>query len=184
MPRWSNRSLVAYHGTDTGSLTTYGALGHQSLHSQLFGFSINIAACRPNTDFGRGFYLTSYLHQARQWANDRVRRKIAANQPVPKAVVLSFTVDRNLLASAEGLAFVLATNDYWDLVSDCRVGFTPLSRTGANPAYDVVYGPVALWQQQLIIHDCDQVSIHTQTIANRIPAPVVHDIATNASGLF
>ena len=128
--------------------------------------------------------MTSYLHQARQWANDRARRKLAAGKPTPRAVVLSFAVDRDLLGRAEVLAFVLATNDYWNLVNDCRIGFPPHSRSGVSAESGVVYGPVSLWEQELVIHDCDQISVHRQAVANQFPTPIVYDVATNPNGRF
>jgi hypothetical protein len=181
MPRWSNGPLTVFHGTDSDALAGYGPL---ALHTALSGFTISIARCRRKTDFGQGFYLTTYDHQARQWANVRVRKGYASRGVVSHGVVLSFTIDRDLLASADVLAFVVATPDYWDLVHDCRIGFTPHARPGAKRAYDVVYGPVSLWRQELTIHDCDQISIHDPTLAGNMPAPVIYQIATTPSGLF
>jgi hypothetical protein len=44
---------------------------------------------------------------------------------------LYFAIDRDLLAGADILAFVVANIDYWDLVHDCRLGFAPYGRAGA-----------------------------------------------------
>jgi hypothetical protein len=173
--------LTAFHGTDSGSLAAYGSL---VLYAPLAGFAINITLCRPNTDFGRGFYLTTNDHQARQWANTRVRRLRSPRGASLQAVVLSFSIDRDLLADADVLAFVVATTDYWDLVHDCRLGFAPHGRPGTKKYYDIVYGPVSLWRQELMIHDCDQISVHDQSLANRLSRPIVHQIATSAGGLF
>ena len=181
MPRWSNGLLTAFHGTDSGSLAGYGPL---ALDAPLAGFAVDIARCRPNTDFGQGFYLATNDHQARQWANTRVHRLRGPRSTRLQAIVLSFAIDRDLLAGADILAFVVATTDYWDLVHDCRLGFAPHSRAGAKKYYDVVYGPVSLSRQELIIHDCDQISVHDQSLANRLPQPIVHQVATSASGLF
>lgn len=181
MPRWSNGPLIAFHGTDSGSLSAYGV---PTLHSQLTGFVVNLALCRRNTDFGQGFYLTTSDHQARQWANTRVRRLLRPTGPPLRAVVLSFAIDRDLLAGPDVLAFVIATSDYWDLVHDCRLGLPPHNRPGAKTHYDLVYGPVSLWRQELVIHDCDQISIHDQALANQLPQPIVYQIAANATGLF
>jgi hypothetical protein len=181
MPRWTNGPLTAFHGTDSFSLSAYGSL---TLHSPLAGFAVNLALCRRNTDFGQGFYLTTSDHQARQWANTRVRRLLRPTGPPLQAVVLSFAIDRDLIAGADVLAFVLATSDYWDLVHDCRLGLTPHARPGARQYYDIVYGPVSLWRQELIIHDADQISIHDQALANRLPQPIVYQIAALPGGLF
>jgi hypothetical protein len=76
--------------------------------------------------------------------------------------VLSFEIDRDLLAVLDTLAFVRPINDFWDLVQDCRGMFPPHQRRGQQASYDVVYGPVTLWPQRLVIQDCDQISFHTQ----------------------
>jgi hypothetical protein len=181
MPRWSNGPLTANHGTDSGSLSAYGSL---VLHAPLAGFAVDIARCRPITDFGQGFYRTINDHQARQWANTRVHRLRGPRGAPLLAIVLSFAIDRDLLAGADILAFVVATTDYWNLVHDCRFGFAPHGRAGAKKYYDVVYRPVSLSRQELIVHNCDQISVHDQNLANQLPEPIVYQVATSASGLF
>lgn len=89
MPRWSNPPLIVYHGTDAASA---GALG-LSAGTPLPSFAVNLALCRPHTDFGQGFYTTTNPHQARQWANLRYLR--ARRVPGNKAVVLRFDLDRD-----------------------------------------------------------------------------------------
>ena len=48
-----------------------------------------------------------------------------------------------------------------------------------NPAgkapYDVVYGPVSLWRQVLVVKDCDQISFHTTEALKLLPAPHLED---------
>jgi len=180
MPRWSNRPLTVFHGTDSTSLTVYGPLVP---NNPLTGFSISIARGRHNTDFGQGFYLTTYDHQAVQWANGKVRRGLQRGM-TSQAVVLSFSIDRDLLAGADTLVFVAATPDYWDLVHDCRLGFRSHGRPGAKATYDVVCGPVSLWRQELVIHDSDQMSIHDQSLASQLPIPTVHRFAIATSGFL
>jgi hypothetical protein len=143
-----------------------------------------VARGRHNTDFGQGFYLTTYDHQAAQWANGKVRRHLRATGARLRAVVLSFSIDRDLLATADTLAFVAATADYWDLVHDCRLGFGSHRRPGTKTNYDVVYGPVSLWRQELVIHDSDQMSIHDQLLADKLPTPLVYQVATAGSGFL
>jgi hypothetical protein len=58
---WNNGPLVVYHGTDEQS--AYAVMNR-----------IDLTLGSPNTDFGRGFYLTSILTSARFWANQKVRR--------------------------------------------------------------------------------------------------------------
>ncbi len=147
--------------------------------------NIKLNLCRPRTDFGQGFYTTTSEHQARQWANQRCRRILAPRGSGPTATVLRFAIDRDALADLHHLAFVRETADFWNLVHDCRLGFPPHQRTGSRQrAYDVVYGPVSLWQQTLVIADCDQISFHTARALALLPAPVIHAQAAGAGGLF
>lgn len=167
MPRWLNQSLMLYHGTDSGSLRSWPvAVGSP------VPFSINLRRCRRLTDFGRGFYTTTNEHQARQWANTRVLRSPV--QPSVKAIVLAFTINRDVLAGFDTLAFVRATTAFWDLVTDCRYGFAPHARAkSGQPAYDVVHGPVTIWPQSLLIADCDQISFHTAMAVAALGSPIL-----------
>ncbi len=63
---WSNGPREVYHGTDmtSGSAILPARRPH----------AISLAAARAFSDFGPGFYTTTNRHQARQWANQRVRR--------------------------------------------------------------------------------------------------------------
>jgi hypothetical protein len=180
MPAWGtpNPPLDVYHGTDDQSLLAWGAI---SQGQTLTGFRARLSLCRPATDFGQGFYVTTWDHQARQWANARVLRILAPTGPQPRAVVIRFQLDRDWLASLESLVFVRSTRDYWNLVDDCRLGFPPHQRPGP---YDAVYGPVALWPQRLLIQDCDQIGFHTRRGVRRLINPDVHDIAPATNGLF
>ena len=151
---WTNGRLILYHGTDDGSANTIMASG------------VSLGACRSLTDFGKGFYLSADLHQAKNWANSRYRR---LRPRAVSAAVVQFQVDRNDLALLANLSFhsESANVDYWDFVRYCRGGATPHGYTvSGNPIsrdYDVVSGPVSLWPQYLVIKDCDQWSFHTAT---------------------
>jgi uncharacterized protein DUF3990 len=178
MPTWLNKDLIVYHGTDDISV------GAQSLpQGATLPMTINLTRCRPFTDFGQGFYVTASQHQAEQWANTRVLRIVAPTGPPPNAVVLSFTLGRDWLASLETLAFVRPIADFWDLVADCRTGFPPHQRLPPyNTCYDAVYGPVTLWPQRLVIQDCDQISFHTQRAVSGLNNPTVHRKAVGKAG--
>jgi hypothetical protein len=165
MPRWIDPPLRVYHGTDTTALPSPAS-------SPLVGtpvpFAVNISRCRPFTDFGQGFYVTTNLHQARQWANAKVVRTLSPRTS-PRALVLEFLTDRDWLASLEALCFVRPIQDFWNLVHDCRNMFPPHQRVSSNQSYrkssgascyEVVYGPVTLWPSLLTIQDCDQISFH------------------------
>lgn len=184
MPQWGKHSkLIVYHGSD--DLSVSGAKS-VSVGQPVSGFKISLAHCRPATDFGQGFYVTTSEHQARQWANNRVLRTLKPYGPTANAIVLRFDIDWDALAGLETLAFVRPTLDFWNLVQDCRNGFPPHPRSGSgNRAFDVVYGPVTLWPQRLVLQDCDQISFHTATGIALLTSVSLHDSAIGTSnGLF
>jgi hypothetical protein len=184
MPRWSNAPLLLYHGTDSQALSGL----RLSKGAALAAFAADLKHCRPNTDFGRGFYMTTSERQARNWANLRVHRVISGHRRSsavgPRAVVLAFSLDRDWLANLDALCFVLPNRDFFDLVWDCRSGEPPHQRTSGKIAYDVVYGPVTLWPQGMVVGESDQVSFHTDDAVKALPKPFVLDLAPLATGLF
>jgi hypothetical protein len=153
IPIWTNQPIVLYHGTVT--------LFVWSLMS-----AVNVNAGNPFRDFGRGFYTTTNLEQARAWARARARRM----QLTP--AVVQFTLERHVLARLDTLWFVAGSEhaiDYWSFVRHCRRG-EDHSRGGANPWYDVVVGPVARrWLDELRAYrHYDQVSFHTRLAAETL----------------
>jgi Protein of unknown function (DUF3990) len=169
VPQWGNPPLSVYHGTDNVS----AVVGRATAAGAQLPFLPNLALCRPFTDFGQGFYTTTSEHQAKQWANMRVLR---ASGRQSFAVVIRFELDRDWLASLDSLVFVRPIADFWRLVSDCRLGFPPHQRIPPHPApYDVVYGPVTIWPQTLVIADCDQISFHTQKAVAGLVRAFLHD---------
>ena len=150
---WTNQSLKVYHGCD--DLSAKGIVAH----------GIRLASGSPTTDFGQGFYTTTNVHQAEQWANRRFHTGKAHG--ATSAAVVEFTIDRNDIAVLEHMAFVredfAPNSDYWQLVAHCRGG-NDHARAGTPLAghYDVVYGPVSLYPQYLVIADADQISFHTE----------------------
>ena len=163
---WGNDDSVLYHGTESDQVRHIGLSPHAP------GHGLSIAKCRTATDFGQGFYLTTSEHQAKQWANATRDRNLVSN-PAMVAVVIRFEVKRDVLAGLESLVFVVDNPDYWSFVNYCRGGSVPHGRK-SPPEYDVVYGPVALWKQTLVIKDCDQVGFHKQRALNKLPVPVFH----------
>lgn len=179
--------MILFHGTDSVSIAGAGggAVTLRSVSLPLSGFRVQLTLCRPGTDFGQGFYTTSSEHQAREWANSRVRALLSRSPPIAtNAVVLSFAVDRNWLAQLDALSFVLPSTDFFDLVDDCRLGFPPHGRAGGKRSYDVVYGPVRMGPQKLVLHDCDQVSFHGPSVVGLLPVPYVREVATAPTGLL
>lgn len=51
-----NDDLILYHGTDDKSAR------------EIIAHGIDLSLCSPLTDFGRGFYTTTNLEQAKNWA--------------------------------------------------------------------------------------------------------------------
>ena len=102
----------------------------------------------------------------------------------PTGLVLQFDLDRDWLASQEMLVFVREAPDFWDFVTHCRAGLTVHARAQPNVAYDVVFGLVTIWQQRLLIQNCDQISFHTTAAVGYLNQPVVADVASSADGLF
>jgi len=163
---WQNGHLSTYHGCDDISA------------QQILANGIDLTKGKPLTDFGQGFYTTTNLHQAKNWANIRVRR-LTRRQPTSTATIIRFELDRNLLAQRHLLCFVTEgssiSSDYWEFVRYCRkIGHShKLSIKRAEPTtnYDLVFGLVSIWPQTLVIKDCDQISFHTdaalQTIVTR-----------------
>jgi len=68
MARWSNPPLTLYHGTHSHAV---GATPGLPAGSALPGFVPDLSRCRRKTDFGLGFYTTTSLPQAREWASER-----------------------------------------------------------------------------------------------------------------
>lgn len=175
---WANGTLTVYHGTDSQSWGASGLAVGQTL-----GVGATLTQCRPATDFGLGFYTTTSLRQAREWANARVRRlPVTVGQPA--GLILRFDLDRVWLAGLKSLVFVREVQpDYWDFVAHCRANLV-LHGGQPNMLYEVVYGLVTIWPSRLLIQDCDQVSFHAPPVVGALPLPTVSDIATAANGLF
>ena len=141
---------------------------------------------QPQTDFGRGFYTTTFELRARHWAWKRyydlpVAKSSAGNQPV----ILKFRVPLERLARLNSLRFVLGHYDaisFWSLVQHCRQS-PPVpnvhDQNHPDPSrggwYDLVTGPVAdFWRQRSLMSDADQFGFHT-TDATDILNDVMED---------
>ena len=178
---WNNQDLAIYHGTNTH------AFGATPVLYETLKFSLDWRKCRANTDFGLGFYATTSLHQATQWANNSVRNLAAKRNAISsKAIVLRFDLDRDELSKLETLNFVRDTDDFYNFVAFCRAGGRPHRRADPRRKYDVVFGPVALRMQKHVIQDSDQISFHSQEAAESLcrKDATVYDIAAAATGLL
>lgn len=90
----------------------------------------DISRSRSNLDFGRGFYLTSYIEQAENWA----RRKAAFSHA--KGIVNEYDITDDL-ENASILRFDKADAAWVEFVCACRSG------SDNYAAYDVIIGGVA-----------------------------------------
>ena len=146
-PGWANPDVALYHGTLNANQASIMA-------------GINVVMGRSTTDFGRGFYTTTNISQARDWA-----RRMSWSRPGSLPLVIEFTVNRDDLASLESLWFARGdplADDFWNLVTYCRSGSGGHSRGPNNGWYDVVVGPLAssVRRRSLVRLDGDQVSFH------------------------
>jgi hypothetical protein len=146
---WTNQTIRLYHGTTTAHLASIRESG------------VSVALGNSKKDFGPGFYTTTIERQARSWAWQLSKRRLAI------AVVLYADVDRDALAGLDSLAFVRGdfdAEDFWSFVTHCRSGGTGHARSGPGSFYDMVVGPVALaWAQRGLFAGADQISFHTST---------------------
>ena len=177
---WNNDNLVLYHGCTELSLhpqapngIVTGALPHR----------IDVAVGNATSDFGQGFYATTWYDQAKYWANHQARRLKQRNRlpQHPRAVVLEFEVARNHLAALDALVFTNELGDYLSFIRYCRAGQPPHRRGLPKAEYDIVYGPVSLFPQPFVVKDSDQVSFHSANAALMISAVTV---ASRGNPLF
>jgi len=145
---WSNQDIFVYHGT----VDTY-------VHA-LTSRGVSVSAGKRNTDFGPGFYTTTRLRQAENWA-----KQLSRYTPGTRPAVIEFTIPRESLGLLTTLAFVRghdSADDLWSLILHCRNGGAHHRRKEGGGFYDVVYGPVAVkWKQRIAALDGDQISFHT-----------------------
>jgi hypothetical protein len=171
---WTNGPLTVYHGCHDVSATSIRA-------------GVNTAHCRLRTDFGIGFYTTTSYRQAAFWANGQYRRARRKGTPAAFAVVLQFVLPRIPLGSLSSLVFIIENSnpDYWDFVTHNRTGPRPHYTVGSLAGnYDVVYGPVSLWPQLLVIKDCDQISFHNAGAISALPVPTTRAAGTASDSLL
>jgi hypothetical protein len=146
-PPWLDQDIVLYHGT----VDTYAAA---------IVARVKVGLGKPNTDFGPGFYTTTISRQAHTWA-----AQIALTMPGATPAVIEITISRASVAGLQALGFIrgdFSADDFWSFVHYCRLGARDHGRSGPQPYYDVVYGPVAAsWNQRMSVTDADQISFHT-----------------------
>lgn len=141
---WTNAPAMVYHGT------TY------TQAAQIVAHGVDPAKGRTAADFGQGFYVTTVLGQAQEWANQKARTA-GGNE---RAAVLVFNIDRDLMgARGDHLVFLVPSPAFYEFVLFNRLD-NPRHGRGLKAPYDVVYGPVSLYpQKNLTISRCDQICI-------------------------
>lgn len=93
---WENKPAKVYHGTTDRYATAIRRNG------------VDLSKGRGAADFGRGFYLTTSLYQAQQWANQKFRN-VRSGRGHHAAAVVAFHLDRDLAGKlGDHLTFVLA----------------------------------------------------------------------------
>ena len=146
---WNDGPLVVYHGTDSDAGEGVIASGP------------NWRLGNPHSDFGRGFYTTTLLREAKFWA-DLHTRTVRGSGKRALAMVIKFSIPRDVFDGLNILCFVLdnSSSDYWDFVDHSRTG-QPYHRIRMDN-YHVVFGPVSRnWPRHRILRGYDQVSFHT-----------------------
>lgn len=145
IPPWRDQVIELFHGTTDASVQDILQAVDETVGGAL-------------KDFGRGFYTTTRLDKARDWANVKTRRAGGA------AAVLRFDVSRNDLAQLDCLFFARGDStavDYWSFVQYSRTIVGDHNRLH-TPWYDLVVGPVTgTWKRQTMLPDTDQISFHT-----------------------
>lgn len=108
--------MILYHGTNA----EFGA--------------IDLARSKPNKDFGRGFYLSADIDQARQMAQTKVEQ-LETGSPI----VMAYEVDEEGMALLKMLHFGSYSEEW--------AKFILLNRNNptSHPVhdYDIVIGPIA-----------------------------------------
>ena len=97
---------------------------------------IDLSKGHINKDFGKGFYLTSLLSQAKEMAKRKARQTLDAQE-----VVTAFLFDEKVLTSGELKVKVFSeVSEEWAMfiLQNRRA-----SRTGFRHDYDIVVGPIA-----------------------------------------
>lgn len=166
IPMWSDTLLILYHGCRVSDLPTLLPNGKNN---------IDPTKGRIGLDFGQGFYTTSSPGQAVAWATAKSKKK--GERPA----VVSWKVRRELLAKMETLAFThyKLNEDFFPFVEYCRGGAKTHGRSGTNPNFDVVYGPLMSTtaneplRDKVPFTDRDQISFHSSHANALLENPLV-----------
>ncbi len=97
--------------------------------------NIDLAKCKANRDFGKGFYVTRFIEQAKEWAN------IIGSVNNTQGCVTEFTFYERALddPSISALRFSNYNDEWFDFIILNR----DLNYTENRHSYDIIEGPVA-----------------------------------------
>ena len=111
-----------YHGTD------------------VYFTDISLSKAKPFKDFGKGFYLTTVLEQAIEWAEKKAGRN-------DRAYVYKYEVSKESIGSdMRILEHLRYTVDWLDLITECRMN-------DYEPEYDIIYDRMADGDVDRIVSD-------------------------------
>ena len=84
--------------------------------------NIDLLKARANTDFGRWFYLTDNLEQAKLWAKSRSRIFQFKGQLKEgfEPVVVYFALDLNELGKLKNIQFATSSKEWAEYIFHCR----------------------------------------------------------------
>lgn len=124
----------------------------------IFHNGILLDAQRELTDFGKGFYVTPNLKQAKEWSQVkaknpqvnpailellRINKEEYLNHPeIRIPAYLTYDIDVNCLLQLNGLVFSMPTDALWVYYEQTWKTFVQRCRSGVKHAYDFVYGPI------------------------------------------
>ena len=168
-PLWDNPALRRYHGTT------------RKAAEEIAAGQISVEAGLNNKDFGRGFYTTTVLAQAKEWARGTPVRKGKMERPA----VACLEVSRIKLSELGFMGFVVAdkaSEDFWSFTRYCRrqPPHRRPGRTKAVTSHDVIFGPLVWsWQSRVIFPGRDQVSFHTKRAESFLNKHVKKTIITS-----
>ena len=144
MPQ-DDRNIALYHGTD-----------HQSAR-QILIRGIYLNAGRQKRDFscGKGFYLTTEMEDAFNWAK----------QTTEKPAILIFAVDRTDLSKTRKLNLYENEEKWREIVSSFKTATrTAVTRESVNQ-YDLIEGPMARMIQD---ETCDELVFQPKPLSYQI----------------
>ncbi|MDR1739264.1 MAG: DUF3990 domain-containing protein [Bacteroidales bacterium] len=96
---------------------------------------IDLAQCRPNRDFGRGFYVTKFLHHAENWS------VIVGRRHNMQGIVSEFEYSES--AFVRSICKIKKFEDYNEEWLDFVVMNRDVEKPEPAHYYDIVEGPVA-----------------------------------------